>query len=40
MKKYIAPEMDITEFKAEDVITASNSDYSGGGGISDPNNDE
>ena len=28
MKTYIAPEMEITEFKAEDVITAS---YEGDG---------
>ena len=32
MKTYIAPEMEITEFKAEDVITASNAEYTGDGG--------
>ena len=36
MKKYIAPEMDITEFKAEDVITASEAVLDVDGGQSDP----
>ena len=31
MKTYIAPEMEITEFKAEDVITASEPEIEGGG---------
>ena len=39
MKTYIAPEMEITKFKAEDVITASGSDYSGGGGQSVPSDE-
>ena len=39
MKTYIAPEMEITEFKVEDVIRTSNADLDTGGGQTDPSDE-
>ena len=35
MKPYVTPEMEITEFETEDVITTSNPKFSGDEGGSD-----
>lgn len=34
-KKYTVPEMEITEFETEDVITTSNGEYENGGDETD-----